>query len=178
MPELLIGAGKRHHKQLVWEDRKEWNDLITLDFNADHKPDVVHDIERLPLPFCNDLFDEIHAYDVLEHVGAQGDWRFFFDQWSDFWRILKPGGLFMAISPHHSSPWAWGDPGHTRIVGEEVLTFLHQPNYEKQVGVSPMSDYRFYYKADFDLVYSRVNQGSNYCFVLRAVKPSRIVENL
>ena len=177
MPELLIGAGRRHYKRLIWQEQKEWSDLITLDFNAAHKPDVVHDIERLPLPFCNDLFDVVHAYHVLEHVGAQGDWRFFFDQWADFWRILKPDGLFMGICPYHGNEWAWGDPGHTRIVSEESLTFLSQPTYIDQVGKTAMSDYRFYYKADFDILYSRVNQLGEYNFVLRAIKPSRIIEN-
>jgi len=178
MPELLIGAGKRLYKRLIWADQGEWTDLITLDLNADHKPDVVHDIERLPLPLSNDLFDEVHAYHVLEHVGSQGDWRFFFDQWADFWRILKPNGLFMGICPHHTSEWAWGDPGHTRIISEESLTFLSQPNYIEQVGKTAMSDYRFYYKADFDILYSRVNQLGEYNFVLRAIKPSRIIENI
>jgi len=33
---------------------------------------------------------------VLEHIAAQGDFEHFFQQFSDFWRILKPDGLFCA----------------------------------------------------------------------------------
>ena len=174
MMEILLGAGSRHDKRLFVKVRSAWNGLVTVDFNAAHKPDIVADLSKLPLPFGDDVADEIHAYDVMEHTGAQGDWRFFFDQWSDLWRILKPGGYFHGVSPHWSSPWAWMDPGHTRAMGPEMLTFLHQPAYA-QVGKTAMSDYRFAYKADFDVVMSKVDPVSKQFFwVLRAVKPSRI----
>jgi len=171
MPEILLGAGSNHSKKLGFSP--EWDGLITVDINPDHKPDVLHDLSVLPLPFADDCADEIHAYDVMEHVGAQGDWRFFFDQWSDIWRVLKPGGVFFGISPHHSSPWAWGDPGHTRIVGKEQLFFLSQPNYA-EVGKTPMTDYRFCYRADFDQIESAVTQDRQYAYALRAVKPARL----
>lgn len=170
--ELLIGCGSSRIKQLVYGGRSEWGGLTTLDHNDHHKPDVVHDMESLPLPFDDDSFDEIHAYECLEHVGRQGDWRFFFAQWSDFWRLLKPDGIFLATCPAPSSPWAWGDPSHTRIIGPECLVFLTQPNYA-QVGKTPMSDFRFCYRADFDLLHSRIN-GDRFEFALRAVKPSRV----
>lgn len=172
--EILLGCGSSRVKKLAMPGRENWSGLVTLDFADTHKPVVVHDIARLPLPFPDNCADEIHAYEVMEHVGQQGDWKFFFDQWSDIWRILKPGGMFFGTSPHWSSAWAWGDPGHTRIVGAEQLTFLSQPNYAAQVGISPMTDYRFCYRADFDLVHSKVNEAQQYEYVLRAVKPSRI----
>jgi SAM-dependent methyltransferase len=170
--ELLLGCGRRREKHLWLPDRKEWNGLVTLDMNPDVGADVVHDLAKLPLPFHDDSADEIHAYEVLEHVGQQGDWRFFFDQWADFWRILKPGGHFFGSSPFWASKWAWGDPGHTRIVGAEQLIFLVQPQYELQAGKTPMTDYRFHYKADFDIVHASENNGAFY-YALQAVKPSR-----
>lgn len=153
--------------------RPDWSALTTLDINNDVGADVVHDISILPLPFPDDGFDEIHAYEVMEHVGQQGDWRFFFAQWSDLWRILKPGGLFVGTSPAAESPWAWGDPGHTRIVGPECMTFLNQRAYAEQVGITPMTDYRFVYQADFE---PRVlqRQGQQFVYILEAIKPSRI----
>ena len=170
--ELLAGAGSNHAKRM-WLDRPEWSDLVTLDINPHHKPTVVWDLTVRPLPFEDDSFDEVHAYEICEHLGQQGDYRSFFAEWSEWWRILKPGGLFMGMSPHWSSKWCWMDPGHTRAYGPELLTFLEQPAYEKQVGVTPMSDYRFVYKADFDIVHSQVDGGA-FSFGLRAVKPSRI----
>ncbi len=171
--ELLLGCGSNRDKKLVYAGRSEWTSLVTLDMEERHKPDVVWNMEALPLPFDEDHFDEIHAYEVMEHVGKQGDWRFFFAQWSDFWRILKPGGIFVATSPHWQSPWAWGDPGHTRVITSESFVFLHQPSYA-QVGQTPMTDYRAFYKADFDILHAVPNGKHHLEYVLQAIKPSRV----
>ncbi|MCB1907521.1 MAG: tetratricopeptide repeat protein [Rhodocyclaceae bacterium] len=172
--ELLIGCGASREKRLSADNDPHWKNLTTLDINAEHGPDVVWDLTETRLPFDDDSFDEIHAYEVLEHTGAQGDYRFFFAQFSDFWRILKPGGLLVGTSPAFDSPWAWGDPSHTRIVNRESLTFLDQSEYERQVGVTAMSDFRYLYQADFQLLAATVRDES-FQFILRAIKPSRIV---
>ena len=158
---------------MKYEGRPDWAALTTLDINADHKPDVVWDLTKRPLPFPDDTFDEIHAYDVLEHLGQQGDWRSFFEEWSEWYRILKPGGVLCGISPKWDSPWAWGDPGHTRIISPECFTYLHQPEYTRQVGITPMTDYRFVFRGDFDPVLREVVEHA-FCYILQAVKPSRI----
>lgn len=171
--DLLVGCGNSPVRKAAWGGRTQWNDLVTLDINPDHNPDVLWDLTKRPLPFEDSTFDEIHAYDVLEHLGAQGDWRSFFEEWSEWHRILKPDGVLCGFSPAWDSPWAWGDPGHTRIVGPESFTYLSQPEYTKQVGVTPMTDYRFVYKADFDVLEVQALEHS-IGYVLRAIKPSRI----
>jgi SAM-dependent methyltransferase len=172
LAELLIGCGSNRQRKIKVGGRAEWSALTTLDMTDIHAPDVVHDLSILPLPFADGAFDEIHAYDVMEHIGQQGDWRFFFAQWADFWRLLKPGGVFCGISPGPQSPWLWGDPGHTRSINRESFTFLHQPSYA-QVGTSPMTDYRFCYKADFEPRFLETDEGGQFTYVLEAVKPSR-----
>lgn len=168
--ELLIGCGSRRIK--IIDNGKPFDELTTLDINPAHEPDVVWDLTNLPLPFDDETFDEIHAYEVLEHTGAQGDYRFFFAQFSDLWRLLKPDGVLFATVPLASSPWAWGDPSHTRVIPKETLMFLSQAEYEKQVGVTPMSDFRYIYNADFELVYLNENEHT-LAFALRAVKNGR-----
>ena len=170
--ELLAGSGSNRAKRM-WLDKPEWSELVTLDISPDHKPHVVWDLNVRPLPFDDDTFDECHAYEVVEHLGQQGDYRSFFAEWSEWWRILKPGGLFFGMSPHWSSKWCWMDPGHTRAYGPELLVFLSQAEYANQVGLTPMSDYRFVYKADFDIMSSDVSEGA-FRFALKAVKPSRV----
>lgn len=154
--------------------RKDWTDLVTLDHNADHGPDHIHDLEILPWPFKDDTFDEIHAYEVLEHLGRQGDWRAFFAQFSEVWRILKPGGYLAATCPSYKGMWAWGDPSHTRVITSGSIVFLSQEQYRKQVGVTAMSDFRFCYKADFRAAFVDVfaeERGEGLTFVLQAIKP-------
>lgn len=173
--ELLIGCGSSREKRMTIDGTTEWSNLTTLDYNGMHKPDVIWDLHKLPLPFEDEKFDEIHAYEVLEHVGQQGDWKIFFNQFSEFWRVLKPGGHLMATCPSRNSPWAFGDPSHTRVLQPEQLVFLHQPAYTEQVGKTSMSDFRFVFKEDFDIELSQ-DDGNSFIFILKAVKPSRIKE--
>lgn len=173
MVDILLGAGSKHDKRIRTPRGPDFIDLITVDINDDHNIDVVHDLNQHPWPFADDVAEEVHAYELMEHLGRQGDFAGFFRDWAEIWRILKPGGLFCGTSPMSSSPWAWGDPGHTRIISQECLVFLTQPEYVKQVGVTPMTDYRFCYEADFDVVFTQ-DQGGTHVYVLQAVKPSRI----
>lgn len=168
--ELLIGCGSQRKKcVLIDQIPPNWTELTTLDIDPDVKPTVVHDLEDLPLPFDDDMFDEIHAYEVLEHTGAQGDWRFFFNQFYEFWRILKPGGYFVGTCPMWDGQWAWGDPGHKRIISNSSLIYLSQKEYKVQIGNTSMTDYRPYWDGDFDLV-AKTEEGDTFGFVLQTVK--------
>lgn len=191
---LLIGCG--HDRRKVVEPlqfhkgavlgvaRKEWRgELETLDINPRATPDILWDLNCVPwcrpstagMPpqlLSEDCYEEVHAYEVLEHLGRQGDVRAFFNTFAEIWRILKPGGYLCATCPSRYSEWLWGDPGHTRAILPASLVFLNQPQYTAQRGATPMSDYRDIYRADFDTVAVHDNRES-FWFVLQAVKPSR-----
>ena len=167
--ELLLGCGNSREKKIAPGGNHAWDQLVTLDLDPYAKPDVLWDMANIPLPFDDDTFDQIHAYDVLEHMGTQGNWKFFFDQFADFHRILKPNGLFCGKCPSWKSPWAWGDPGHTRVIGVEHLAFLSQRQYTEQVGRTAMTDYRHYYKADFEAGFLQEDENDT-VFVLVAIK--------
>src|SRR5688572_24065546 len=107
-----------------------WRGLTTLDMNPDHKPDVVWDLESVPWPLEDNTFEEVHAYEVLEHLGQQGDWRSFFAHFGETYRVLKPGGILFATVPMWNSAWAWADPSHTRIITLGTLMFLSQAEYQ------------------------------------------------
>lgn len=169
MSELLIGCGNRRIKAVQFSEiPKEWTNLTTLDIDESCKPDVVWDLNNVPLPFADNSFDEIHAYEVLEHCGRQGDWKFFLDQFADFWRVLKPGGYLCATCPMWDSPWTWSDPGHTRVITRHSLIFLAQAEYA-QIGTTHMTDYRSHYKADFETIAVHEEEHS-WGFVLKAIK--------
>jgi len=147
---LLAGCGNSREKRLGLNGNAQWGELVTLDVDMTCKPDVVHDLNYLPYPFADAEFDEVHLYEVLEHVGTQGDWRFFFRQFAEFHRILKDGGRVYITVPSMTSPWLWGDPGHTRALPEGAFYFLSQKHYE-QVGTTACTDYRAIWKGNFEI---------------------------
>lgn len=175
MRELLLGCGHRRTKLIATPGHPFFENLTTLDTNPDCKPDVVFNLDNVnpvfgfKLPFENETFDEIHGYEVLEHVGAQGDYRAFFCEFSEYYRILKPNGLFCATVPKWDGIWAFGDPGHRRIINEGTLVFLSKQQYAEQLGKGPMSDYRSLLgETDFDLVWAET-RGDSFCFVLKKI---------
>jgi len=166
---LLIGCGNKRDKRIRPAGSESWQNLVTLDIDPKCQPDTVWDLNSIPLPFEDNSFTEIHAYEVLEHVGTQGDYHFFFAQFYDFWRMLKPKGVLCVTVPLYKSQWAWGDPGHRRVIAPGSLVFLSQKEYETQVGVTAMSDYRDIWKGDFVVEYMQEAQ-ENFLFALRALK--------
>jgi SAM-dependent methyltransferase len=164
--ELVLGAGNAPEKKVYHaHEGKHYQNPIRLDIDERCDPDVLWDLNDRPLPFDDGEFDEIHAYEVLEHLGRQGDWRGFFEEWNEYYRLLKPGGHFVATVPSTKSVWLWADPGHTRVICNETLTFLDRMSYEDQVGKTTMTDYRQWYHGDFLLLWDDDN-GTNYSFVL------------
>lgn len=196
--ELLIGCGHKREKVLLAPGTTpEWQNLLTLDRSHRAKPDVICDLNSVPWgynlavdthitaeylqnvgqrwwAFADDAFNEVHAYEVLEHLGQQGDFVAFFRCFYEIWRILTPGGYLCGTCPSRFSEWFWGDPGHTRGILPAHLTFLSQANYNEQVGNTAMSDYRDEYAGDFNVLLSDESDQKTHYFVLQAVKPARM----
>ena len=158
MSILLIGCG---HSKAIRKPSAgvDYSAPVTLDIDESANPDMVWDLNKLPYPFEDDSFDELHAYDVLEHCGLQGDWRFFFGQFDEFYRVLKPGGKVIFSVPQPQSMWAFGDPGHTRIIHPCNMTFLDRSHYG-EVGSTSMTDYRKWYKGNFIVEYLDIIEDS------------------
>ena len=173
--ELLIGCGNSRKKKLTPIGAPhEWQNLVTLDIDPDCNPDLVFDLQVIEsdiqrLPFADSSVDEIHAYEILEHFGYQGNWRGFFRLFAEFHRVLVPGGFICATCPSVDSRWAWGDPGHCRVIMPETLVFLSQQAYREQIGKTNMTDYRHVWKGDFEVHYSNDNNGTH-AFILTAIK--------
>lgn len=142
--------------------------LITMDMGTDCGADVIWDLDNRPLPFEDNYFDEMGAYDVLEHLGRCGDWRGFFDEFSEYHRILKPGGTFGIIVPIGRD--AFADPGHTRFFETTWFAFLSQKEIARNMSEGrPMTDYRWYWKKDFDILHLAQDGDHHLCIILQKV---------
>ena len=152
--QLLMGAGHNREKRVVLTTKREdkmWKSLVTCDINPACHVDHVFDLNTYPWPFADEEFQEIHAYEVLEHLGQQGDYKSFFAFFTELYRVMEPDGYFMFTCPSWKSEAAWADPGHTRVLTPITLAFLDQSQYKRQIDECKgwMTDYRSIYKANF-----------------------------
>lgn len=104
--KLNLGAGKLDVKE----------GYVNLDMTAYPKIDVVWDLNKLPLPFEDNQFEEILAYSILEHVN-------YVSLMDELHRILKPGGIIRIRTPHFTFSEAFGDPTH--INHFSYMTFFY-----------------------------------------------------
>jgi SAM-dependent methyltransferase len=200
MTELLLGCGFSRDKRLGLPGKPlVWSDLVTCDFNPKCKPDIRCDLDPYvskyagatfcweveeanergirycerddeQLFFKENMFHEIHAYEVLEHLGEQGNAAAFFNCFYNLHRLLRPGGHLYATCPSRYSEWAWGDPSHTRIICAATLAFLSQAVIAaNRKAKSAMSDFSGLWDRDFKIVSASDNQ-QTFIFCLQAVK--------
>ena len=79
--------------------------------------DIVHDLEKLPLPLPSDAFEEVLCQDVLEHL--------------DYPRVLKEihrsmakGGVLKIRVPHFTSKNNFIDPTHKKMFSIKTFGFF------------------------------------------------------
>ncbi len=80
--------------------------------------DLVHDLRFFPWPIADDTFDEIVAYDIIEHLPDT------IRTMEELWRILKPGGVVEFRIPYWNSIHSINDPTHIKLFNENTLGFF------------------------------------------------------
>ena len=98
-------------------------EVIGLDMRKIEKVDVVHNLEKMPLPFQDNSFDIIFSYGVLEHI------RNLIPLMKDIQRILKKNGKFIILVPHFSTVTAFCDIDHIRFFSAQSFESF-DPNSE------------------------------------------------
>jgi len=90
---------------------------VNLDAASLPGVDVVHDLNRMPLPFDDGAFSLIHAKDVLEHVN-------YVEVLRELHRILASGGILKIQVPHFTSADNYIDPTHIRQFSIRTFDFF------------------------------------------------------
>jgi len=116
---LYIGSGMDRAQTNI---RHEW---VNLDSNPEVNPDVVHDINVLPLPFKDGEFNCVFSCHTLEHAKPER----FIHLVAEIHRILAPGGWFISITPYGTSDVAWGMPQHRMLFNELTWNSLDRRVY-------------------------------------------------
>ncbi|MCL6508754.1 MAG: methyltransferase domain-containing protein [Bryobacteraceae bacterium] len=79
---------------------------IGIDRNPRSRADVLCDLDRSAYPFAAETFDEIRAVHVIEHVADV------IRTMEEFWRLLRPGGRLLVVTPHYTDFSSFCDPTH------------------------------------------------------------------
>ncbi len=77
------------------------------------------------IPFEDNFFASISAIDFLEHVprqicmGSSNEIVYpFINLMNEIWRVLAPGGKFLAVTPAFPSPLVFADPTHVNYIAK------------------------------------------------------------
>lgn len=92
------------------------------------------------IPFEDNIFDSVSAYDFLEHVprilsidGKQTTLPFI-ALMNEIWRVLKPNGIFYAITPVYPHPDSFKDPTHVNFITDGTHEYFTGPKYARPYG--------------------------------------------
>lgn len=85
----------------------------------------VADLAVMPIPFQDNSFDYVTAFDFIEHIPRVSylpQLRFcFVELMNEIYRVLKPGGIFLSYTPAYPAAEAFQDPTHVNIITEKTF---------------------------------------------------------
>jgi|688.fasta_scaffold285412_1 SAM-dependent methyltransferase len=127
-----------------------------------------------PLPFKSNEFNCVSAFDFLEHLP-----RFdrsptgqatnpFIDMMNEIYRILKPGGIFIGLTPCFPSAAAFTDPTHLNFITAETHLYFSGPNYAREKNYGFVGDFHAVHAEWSDC---RGILWESYAFYLQHVSP-------
>lgn len=98
----------------------------------------ITDISRIPIE--SNSVDSVSAFDLLEHIPRT--WQSssgrlenpFILTMNEIYRVLKPGGIFLAVTPAFPSPQAFQDPTHVNIISEETISYFDENAWATSLG--------------------------------------------
>ncbi len=117
-------------------------DLVNLGQQAESQnfTFIEADLTRPPLPFENEFFASVSAFDVIEHIprtGYLGNKPFspFIELMNEIHRVLCNGGKFLASTPVYPHPAVFQDPTHVNFITDQTHDYFCGPEpYARRYG--------------------------------------------
>lgn len=123
------------------------------------------------LPFQDCSVDALTAFDVLEHLPRQSGSSYynpFIEAMNEIHRVLKPGGLLLAVTPCFPSGAAFQDPTHVNIITPKTHKYFSGDVWARALGygflgefVSVTTGWYDWENSFIDLSKATQNLGSN-----------------
>jgi predicted SAM-dependent methyltransferase len=138
---------------------KKIDDHWNVDVDPKCNPDEVFDFESTPWPWETDFFENIHADNVLEHLGQNP--KVFTNIIKEMYRVSKNGAQWYICVPHHRCDLFYDDYTHVRFLTEKTFRMFDQTVNFKSIK-NKLSDSTFGIQHDidievFDVTYNIVN---------------------
>jgi SAM-dependent methyltransferase len=98
-----------------------------VDLRGDPSKNIlVSDLVVGRIPFPDNYFDYVTAFDFIEHVprilsNGERTQLPFINLMNEIHRVLKDGGLFLSYTPAYPSKQAFQDPTHVNIITEDTF---------------------------------------------------------
>lgn len=111
--KLDIGCGRRPTPGFIGLDKSQF-----VDEKGQPRVDMVRDVEKQGLPFCDNSAVHIIANSFLEHIV---DLEFVLNE---CWRVLKPEGILEGVVPVAGTDGSFRDPTHKRFFTETTFDYF------------------------------------------------------
>jgi SAM-dependent methyltransferase len=143
---LDIGGGTIKASHYRFLRITKWFRLTTLDISPFAKPDIVINLEKENIPFKDNVFDFVLAFNIVEHLSRRKEVL------GEVYRVLKPGGELIGIIPFLVN--VHPDPNdYIRLTDQGLAALFTEIGYREcqitPVGVGPFT--ASYYQTEFML---------------------------
>lgn len=108
---LHLGSGKKNRL-----------DAINVDLVESTNPDLVHNLDQTPWPLPSNHFEEVWAYDVLEHLSDV------VAAMNEIHRVCKHGAVVKITLPHYSCANAFTDITHRHYFSSASFNYFTGDN--------------------------------------------------
>jgi len=132
--QLSVGVPRKHLDfgcGRVPRNPFQLDELFTVDTvrHGNHPTNLIE--PGSVLPFKDNTFGTVSAYDVFEHLSR--DFRgsnLFILYMNEVFRVLAPGGIAVIVFPAYPSNDAFADPTHVNFITQDSVNYFISPGYE------------------------------------------------